>query len=41
MPRTGYLWLPDNQRMLCPYLVKQPYLVFALKNGKNWYGRNF
>jgi hypothetical protein len=28
-------------RVLCPYLVKQPYLVFALKNGKNGYGRNF
>jgi hypothetical protein len=28
-------------RVLCAYLVKQPYLVFALKNAKNGYGRNF
>jgi hypothetical protein len=34
----------DNRlyvHVLCPYLVEQPYLVFALINGKNGYGRNF
>jgi hypothetical protein len=30
-----------KKRVLCHYLVEQPYLVFALKNDKNGYGRNF